>query len=383
VFSFGLAIVALAAVVAPGVLFVVSFFSVSIIKRTSISFGPAIDLAVFFSLSLLINGAYGGFIGWLALHLYNPCAPRHLIEIIGTLDRLAHGADAIGGCAEPDTDCFFYLYLALLCVVSCAAGAIAVRLAEELGVGIVHGLFTRVASTARTGGATICSALCRFGGENSFVIYIGEVRWIVLDDKNAVNYLSMSLTRRSLLKIANEITASEPEAIPSVSIIIPGSSIENLAFAHMAVYAQSRLRSYGVFIMYTLLLTAPFVGSLSVYDDVFFAHKASLGALPPPGVDAQALAAAAVPVEPLVIPMPALNLLLDWERRNGLATDDALRTLSASLEALEGTAVRARDHGVALATALATLATGIDKLNQDRGHAAGPPLARHHAVQKR
>ena len=119
-------------------------------------------------------------------------------RIIGTLDRLAHGVDAIGGCAEPQTDCFFYLYLALLCAVSCAAGAIAVWLAEELGVGIVHGLFTRVASTARTGGATICSALCRFGGENSFVIYIGEVRWIVLDDKNAVNYLSMSLTRRSL-----------------------------------------------------------------------------------------------------------------------------------------------------------------------------------------
>jgi len=46
--SYGLAIVALAATVSPGVIFVLSFFNFSIIKRNAITFGPAVDLAVFF-----------------------------------------------------------------------------------------------------------------------------------------------------------------------------------------------------------------------------------------------------------------------------------------------------------------------------------------------
>ena len=53
--------------------------------------------------------------------------------------------------------------------------------------------------------------------------------------------------------------------------------------------------SYGVFLMYTLLLTLPFVGSLNVYDDVFFVHKASLAVLQPPSLDAQA---AVLPLPP-------------------------------------------------------------------------------------
>jgi sporulation protein YlmC with PRC-barrel domain len=270
VLSFGLAIVALAIVVAPGVLFVVSFFTFSIIKRTAISFGPAIDVAVFFSLSLLINGLYGGFIGWVSLALYDPCRQRLLPEINAVIGRLVGGNTASGGCSTGSAAGFFYLYLALLCLASCLAGNRAVALVETLGLRFAHGVFTKVSSVARRRGVTTCSARCRFGGENSFVIYIGEVREIVLDDKNRITHLAIAKTRRSLLKIGYGITASEAEEIPFVSeideFIIPGASIENVAFAHVTPSGRS-WRSLGR-LATALLLIVPVLVSAKLYDDM-------------------------------------------------------------------------------------------------------------------
>src|ERR1700733_6147536 len=85
--SFSFSIVALAAAIAPGVLFLVSFFFSSSVSRTGVSIGPAADIAVFFSMSLILNGLYGGAIGWLAAHVFHPpCAS--LSQMIGTADYL-------------------------------------------------------------------------------------------------------------------------------------------------------------------------------------------------------------------------------------------------------------------------------------------------------
>ena len=288
--SFGLTIVALATVVAPGVLFVVSFFTFSIIKRTAISFGPAIDVAVFFSLSLLINGLYGGCIGWLLLRLYDPCRQSLLPEINTVIARLVVGTAGTDACSTGAAAAFFYFYLALLCLASCLAGYGAVALVETLGLRFAHGVFTKVSSVARRRGGTTCSALCKFGGDNSFVIYIGEVREIVLDDKNRITHLAIAKARRSLLKIGYGITASEAEKIPFVSeideFIIPGASIENVAFAHVTPIGPS-WRGLGRWVT-AVLLIAPVIVSGKLYHDMASSNPAAMrphGVVPAPAVE--------------------------------------------------------------------------------------------------
>jgi sporulation protein YlmC with PRC-barrel domain len=272
--SFGLTIVALASIVAPGVLFVVAFFTFSIIKRTAISFGPAIDVAVFFSLSLLINGLFGGFIGWLSLGIYDPCGQRLLPEINAVIGQLFVGRAGSGGCSTQSAAAFFYIYLALLCVMSCLTGAAAVAGVELSGLRFAHGVFTKVSSTARKSGITTCSALCKFGGENSFVIYVGEVREIVLDDKNCITHLSIKKTQRALLHVNSGITTTDAAAIPFVSetdeFIIPGASIENVAFSHIALPGWPR-RAVGI--VATLLLFVVFLCiSGRIYAGMLFGH---------------------------------------------------------------------------------------------------------------
>ena len=341
--SFGITIVALASVVAPGVLFVVSFFTFSIIKRTAISFGPAIDVAVFFSLSLLINGLFGGFIGWLSLGIYDPCGQRLLPEINSVIGQLFVGSAGSGGCSTQSAAAFFYIYLTLLCVMSCLAGAVAVAGVELSGLRFAHGVFTKVSSTARKSGVTTCSALCKFGGENSFVIYTGEVREIVLDDKNYITHLSIKKTQRSLMHIQYGITATGAAAIPFVSetdeFIIPGASIQNVAFSHIALPGWP-WRAVGI--VATLVLFIGFLlFSVDQYAGLLFGAGAPPAAILRPGEGAHASASS----DSLVIPMPVLKLLLDWEKRNGSANADALRALSASVAALEETAARAAAQG--------------------------------------
>ncbi len=302
--SFGITIVALASVVAPGVLFVVSFFTFSIIKRTAISFGPAIDVAMFFSLSLLINGLYGWFIGWLSLRIYDPCGQPLLPEIHAVIGQLFVGGLRPGGCSAQSSAAFFYIYLALLCVVSCIAGAAAVAWVEIIGLRFAHGVFTKVSSVARRRGVTICSALCKFGGQNSFVIYIGEVREIVLDDKNSITYLAVTKAQRSLLRIEYGITASKIEAIPLVGktdeFIIPGASIENVAFSHFELKRQP-LPAVLIRCMVALLLAGPVLVTVTIYSHMLSVGPKAAEALPPP-----AAAAVAKPTAAPVLP-PALR----------------------------------------------------------------------------
>ncbi|MBW4023411.1 MAG: hypothetical protein HIU92_09780 [Proteobacteria bacterium] len=281
---FGLTIIGLAIVVAPGVLFVVSFFTFSIIKRTAISFGPAIDVAVFFSLSLLINALFGGFIAWLSLLLYDPCGQRLLPEINAVIGRLVIGTQAPGGCSTQSAAAFFYIYLSLLSLVSCLAGNRAVALVETLGLRFAHGVFTNVSSVARRHGVTTCSALCMFGGENSFVIYIGEVREIVLDNENAITHLAITKTRRALLRIGAGIAASDAEPIPFVGeddeFIIPGASIRNVAFMHVALPGRF-WRSFGRLVP-ALLLAVPIVFSARIYYDMANTAAPAMGKVAAP-----------------------------------------------------------------------------------------------------
>jgi sporulation protein YlmC with PRC-barrel domain len=295
--SFGLTIVALASVVAPGVLFVVTFFTFSIIKRSAISFGPAIDVAVFFSLSLLINGVFGGFIGWLSLALYDPCGQLLLPEINAVIGRLFLGSVGSGGCSTQSAAAFFYLYLTALCVVSCFAGAVAVACVELSGFRFAHGVFTKVSSVARRSGITTCSALCKFGGENSFVIYIGEVREIVLDDKNSITHLAITKTQRSLLHVQYGITATDAAAIPFVGetdeFIIPGASIENVAFSHVTPTRRPLRAGLVIYRMIALLLVVCALGSIKIYWDMILESPGPAAAVPPQTVSGHAIAPAA------------------------------------------------------------------------------------------
>lgn len=275
--SFSLAVVGLGAIVAPGVLLAVSFYGVSIIRRTSISFGPAIDIALFASLSLLINGLYGGFIGWVSLRVYNPCHASLLVEITDISQELLSPSITSGGCPVPSLAGFLYMYMGFLTLLSCFVGAFAMILAETLGLTFAHGVFSATASAARKGGATICSALCNFGGEHSFIIYVGEVKEILLDEKLLVSHLLLKQVRRSLLYVGDTVQATDATDIPDIArndeIVIPGSTIQNLAFAHIW-----NTRTYRFYMMLqALFLVLPFLASVFVYRDMAAAGSGAAG----------------------------------------------------------------------------------------------------------
>jgi hypothetical protein len=280
--SFGLSIVALAAMVGPGVIFFVSFFNFSIIKRTTISFGPAVDIAVFFSLSLLINALFGGFIGWVAAAFYDPCGTRMLADLIGTLSLLIHGGREPQVCSTGFWASYFYLYLTILCVASAILGGCAVLLYESLGFSFGSGVFKKITRCARTAGVTTCSALCKFGGENSLIVYVGRVNEITLDDKYNISYLSISNVQRSLLTIGAQVSASAAEDIANIAssdeFVIPGASIENIAFSHLN--GRMTRRSYARMLLCTLAICLPILISLVMYFNLAnaYAHAHLAGA---------------------------------------------------------------------------------------------------------
>jgi len=243
--SFGLSIIALAAMVAPGVLFIVSFFSASLIKRTSISFGPAIDIAVFSSLSLVINGVYGGCVGWLiAIPFGRLNQPRLLPSLTDTLYQFGSSTGMLDKSSILSASLFCYVYLVAISIASVCLGICCSILYDLSGVRFANSVLTRTAQIARRRGVTICSALCKFGGDGTFVIYIGEIKEIVLNEKNEIGYILIRQVRRSVLHIeatAMTVHHSLPEQIPGIEdprdeFKIPGASIENIAFRHFDMW---------------------------------------------------------------------------------------------------------------------------------------------------
>jgi outer membrane protein OmpA-like peptidoglycan-associated protein len=248
--SFGLSIVALAAMVSPGVLFVVFFFGSSQIKRPSITFGPAIDIAAFFSMSVVINGFYGGCIVWLTLRFLRWLGDKSIIlDLVSEACNLASNSDASGGSPLFSALCLCSIYLFLITITSAIIGTCSSRLYEWSGDRLVHGIFTDTAKTSIRGGVTLCSVLTKFGVQGTktsvSVVYVGLIKEITLNDKTEINFLMLEGIRRTSFRIGSGIGGFPPaldsslelEKIPGLGdraeFVIPGDSIENVAFSHI------------------------------------------------------------------------------------------------------------------------------------------------------
>lgn len=277
--SFGLSVVALAAIAVPGVLFIISFLSGSLVKRTSISFGPAVDIAIFLFLSFVINALYGGSIGFIISLICRFFREPALLPTLLTIIQQFVAGVAASFSSELYISLFAFAYLLLISLFSIVCGYCFAFIFDASTSIFSNHLFSRAAWIGRQRGTTICSILCKFGGENSFVIYIGELKSILINDQHEIAYLSISRVQRSLLRFGlyeGQILVSDPGAVEgiglSADLVINGSEIENIALSYLSVkdtktreyknFVSLRRRIYGVILVPALISMICYAGLL-------------------------------------------------------------------------------------------------------------------------
>lgn len=241
--SVGLPILIIAMLVAPGAIFFVFLYGFNSIRRTSISFGPAIDLSFLLSISAVLAGFTPILLSNLPPLLYSCNIDFGSRAYDYYASFFISKSPSLSACSHYISREMIYVsFLTILYVAGCLAYLLLLTIENAvLPIKFAHGEFIDIAIFMRHNVDILCSVLTKFGGEvkdtNSYVIYMGWLDAITINESHEIKSLSIKDPSKGVVQFVagddgrhNAIESEQQAISPNKDsfLIVPGESIENI-----------------------------------------------------------------------------------------------------------------------------------------------------------